>query len=117
MVDIANKQLVPSVIEYVGMLAETVNATKAAGVESVVTLDLLKRVSGLLNAMQEARVNLSSIEKIGSVMERGKEQAFYYREKVVPAMDTLRHAADELERIVDKDYWPFPTYADLLFEV
>ena len=117
MVDIANKQLVPAVIEYVGMLAETVNATKAAGVESTVTLDLLKRVSGLLTAMQEARVNLSSIEKIGSVMERGKEQAFYYREKVVPAMDTLRHAADELERIVDKDYWPFPTYADLLFEV
>ena len=117
MVDIANKQLVPAVIQYVGMLAETVNATKAAGVESVVTLDLLKRVSGLLTAMQEARVNLSSIEKIGSVMERGKEQAFYYREKVVPAMDTLRHAADELERIVDKDYWPFPTYADLLFEV
>ncbi|MBR3635824.1 MAG: glutamine synthetase III [Lachnospiraceae bacterium] len=117
MVDIANKQLVPAVIQYVGMLAETVNATKAAGVESVVTSDLLKRVSGLLTAMQEARVNLSSIEKIGSVMERGKEQAFYYREKVVPAMDTLRHAADELERIVDKDYWPFPTYADLLFEV
>ena len=117
MVDIANKQLVPSVIEFVGMLAETVNATKAAGVESVVTSDLLKRVSGLLTAMQEARVNLSSIEKIGSVMKCGKEQAFYYREKVVPAMDTLRHAADELERIVDKDYWPFPTYADLLFEV
>ena len=117
MVDIANKQLVPAVIQYVGMLAETVNATKAAGVESVVASDLLKRVSGLLTAMQDARVNLSSIEKIGSVMERGKEQAFYYREKVVPAMDTLRHAADELERIVDKDYWPFPTYADLLFEV
>ena len=117
MVDIANKQLVPAVIQYVGMLAETVNATKAAGVESVVASDLLKRVSGLLTAMQDARVNLSSIEKIGSVMERGKEQAFYYREKVVPAMDTLRHVADELERIVDKDYWPFPTYADLLFEV
>ena len=117
MVDIANKQLVPSVIEYTGMLADTVNATKAAGGDPTVASDLLKRVGGLLTAMQNERVELSSIEKIGSVMERGKEQAFYYREKVVPAMDKLRHSADELERIVDKDYWPFPTYADLLFEV
>ncbi len=117
MVDIANKQLVPSVIEFTGMLADTVNATKAAGGDPTVASDLLKRVGGLLTAMQNERVELSSIEKIGSVMERGKEQAFYYREKVVPAMDKLRHTADELERIVDKDYWPFPTYADLLFEV
>ena len=117
MVDIANKQLVPSVIEYTGMLAETVNATKAAGGDPTVASDLLKRVGGLLTSMQQERVELSTIEKIGSAMERGKEQAFYYREKVVPAMDKLRHSADELERIVDKDYWPFPTYADLLFEV
>ena len=117
MVDIANKQLVPSVIEYTGMLAETVNATKAAGGDATVASDLLKRVGGLLTSMQQERVELSTIEKIGSAMERGKEQAFYYREKVVPAMDKLRHSADELERIVDKDYWPFPTYADLLFEV
>ncbi len=117
MVDIANKQLVPSVIEYTGMLAETVNATKTAGGDATVASDLLKRVGGLLTTMQQDRVELSTIEKIGSAMERGKEQAFYYREKVVPAMDKLRHTADELERIVDKDYWPFPTYADLLFEV
>ncbi len=117
MVDIANKQLVPSVIEYTGMLAETVNATKTAGGDATVASDLLKRVGGLLTSMQQERVELSTIEKIGSAMERGKEQAFYYREKVVPAMDKLRHSADELERIVDKDYWPFPTYADLLFEV
>ena len=117
MVDIANKQLVPSVIEYTGMLAETVNATKTAGGDATVASDLLKRVGGLLTSMQQERFELSTIEKIGSAMERGKEQAFYYREKVVPAMDKLRHSADELERIVDKDYWPFPTYADLLFEV
>ena len=87
MVDIANKQLVPSVIEYTGMLAETVNATKTAGGDATVASDLLKRVGGLLTSMQQERVELSTIEKIGSAMERGKEQAFYYREKVVPAMD------------------------------
>lgn len=117
MVDMANKQLVPAVIKYSGDLAATVNATVAAGADASVAKALLVRVTGLLNEMQEARVNLSSIEKKGSVMPRGKEQAFYYREQVVPAMDALRRPADELERIVDREYWPFPTYADLLFEV
>ncbi len=117
MVDIANKQLVPAVIEYCGELAANVNAIKAAGADESVSLALLNRVNGLLAEMQKARINLSIIEKDGCLMPRGKEQAFYYREQVVPAMDALRKPADELERIVDKKFWPFPTYADLLFEV
>lgn len=117
MVDMANKQLVPSVMAYVRELSETVNAMNTAGADISATGALLHRVTGLLNEMQSARITLSDIEKKGAVMERGREQAFYYHEKVVPAMDALRKPADELERIVDKAYWPFPTYADLLFEV
>lgn len=47
-------------------------------------------------------------------MERGKEQAFCYHDEVMVAMTALRKPADELEKLVDKKYWPFPTYADLL---
>ena len=117
MVDMANKQLVPSVMAYVRELSETVNAMNTAGADISATGALLHRVTGLLNEMQSARITLSDIEKKGAVMERGREQAFYYREQVVPAMDALRKPADELEKLVDKEYWPFPTYADLLFEV
>ena len=117
MVDMANKQLVPSVMAYVKELSETVNAMNSAGADITATGALLHRVTGLLNEMQSARITLSDIEKKGAAMDRGREQAFYYREKVVPAMESLRKPADELERIVDKAYWPFPTYADLLFEV
>ena len=56
-------------------------------------------------------------EKKASYMGQGKEQAFYYHDKVVQAMDALRKPADELEKLVDKEYWPFPTYGDLLFGV
>ena len=67
--------------------------------------------------MQQALTKLQEAEATARSMERGKEQAFFYREKVVAAMNALREPADELERLVDKEYWPFPTYADLLFEV
>ena len=35
----------------------------------------------------------------------------------VPAMDTLRAAVDAMEEIVAADYWPVPTYDDILFYV
>ena len=59
----------------------------------------------------------SMVRKKASAMERGKEQAFCYHDEVMVAMNALRKPADELEKLVDKKYWPFPTYADLLFEV
>ena len=47
----------------------------------------------------------------------GKEKAVYYRDKVTTAMASLRTPVDKLEMIVDKDIWPMPTYAELIFEV
>ena len=41
----------------------------------------------------------------------------YYKDTVLPAMDALRETADTLETIVAKEYWPFPTYTDLLYLV
>ena len=45
------------------------------------------------------------------------EQAKYFRDEVKTTMDELRAPADKLEMIVDKEFWPFPSYGDLLFEV
>lgn len=50
-------------------------------------------------------------------MSYGKEQAVFYRDKVVPAMALLRTPVDKLETLVDKRMWPVPTYEDLMFEV
>ena len=41
----------------------------------------------------------------------------YYKDVVIPIMDDLRSAADKLETMVCADYWPFPTYTELLFDV
>ena len=67
--------------------------------------------------MKQAVKRLEEEEKLAFEMERGKEQAYRYHDKVTAAMEELRRPADELEKLVDKEYWPFPTYADLLFEI
>ena len=46
-----------------------------------------------------------------------EEAAFYYRNTVIPKMDALRSAVDEMEIITDRAYWPMPTYGDIIFKV
>ena len=117
MIDMANKQIIPAVIRFSKALADTTIAINSAGGDSYVSAELLKTVTGKLTEMKKAVENLLEVEKKASAMKQGKEQAFYYHDVVVTAMNDLRKPADELEKLVDKEYWPFPTYADLLFEV
>ena len=79
--------------------------------------ELLEQVNGKLTETKRALEELKKEEAIASAMTNAKEQAFFYRDVVMPAMNALRKPADELEGLVDKEDWPFPTYADLMFEV
>lgn len=117
MVDMANKQIIPAVMHFSKTLADTVMAVKAAGGDESVPKELLQTVTEKLSEMKKAAEELLKREKQASEMGLGKEQAFYYHDSVIAAMNALRAPADELEKLVDKEYWPFPTYADLLFEV
>ncbi len=117
MIDMANKQIIPAVIGFCKTLADTTVTIKEAGGDTTVSADLLKAVSEKLTETKNATNHLIAVEKQASAMPQGKDQAFYYHNEVIEAMNSLRKPADELERMVDKKVWPFPTYADLLFEV
>ena len=117
MIDMAGKQIVPAVVKYSKSLADTVNAVKAAGVDASVQVELLKEVSEKLIKMQAALEALKKAEKEAAAIEDAKQQAFFYKDTVKEIMAQLRQPADELEMIVDKEMWPFPTYGELMFEV
>jgi len=117
MIDMASKEIVPAVIKYSKSLADSVLAVKEAGTDAGVQTELLKEISTKLTEMKTALAKLEEAEIKAAAMENAKDQAFYYKDVVKAAMDALRKPADELEMIVDKKVWPFPTYADLMFEV
>ena len=117
MLDMANKQIIPSVTGFAKSLAETTLKVKEACGDATVPAELLKAVTEKLTETKRAAEKLLEEESQASAMPRGKEQAFRYHDRVVTAMNELRRPADELEKMVDKTCWPFPTYADLIFEV
>ena len=119
MIDMAKKQIVPSVIRYQTGLADSINSIKAAcpDLDTSVQEDLMKDISFNLKEMYS---NLAALEDVivkAEAMEEGEEQSYYYRQVVFEAMEALREPADRLEMLVDKKAWPFPSYGDLIFEV
>ncbi|MBP3295273.1 MAG: glutamine synthetase III, partial [Lachnospiraceae bacterium] len=116
MIDMAKKQIIPAVTDYTGGLAQTVIAIKEAGVEPKAQKKLLKDANALLEEMVKAVETLEKDVAKAAKME-GKKQAVYYRDTICVDMTALRTPADALERIVDKELWPFPTYGELIFEV
>ena len=117
MYDMTSKQIIPAIINYTKTLADAVNAVTSAGVEASVQKDHLVEVSVLLKETAEALKVLVEVMEKASAMDSGKDQAFYYKDTVVPAMEALRTPVDKLEMIVDKEVWPMPSYGDLMFEV
>ena len=118
MINIASKQIIPAVIRYTRELAETVTAIRGTGIdEAEVQADLLQECSLLLKQTRDALRELIRTDDEAAAMAEGASQAGYYYRAVVPAMRALRDPVDRLEKIVDKTFWPLPSYGDLIFEV
>ena len=119
MIDIATKQIVPAVIRYTSVLADSINSVKSACPQAPISVQtsLLKEVSECLEDTNVAMLKLQKVVDCAFAMERGEAQARYYREEVNTAMEALRKPVDRLEMIVDKSVWPMPSYGDLIFEV
>ena len=118
MIDMARKDILPAVTEYIKELADTAIAVKqASGVESEFEKDLIAQLSKLQSdiaartkVLEDAVIEVHEIEDILA-------QSYAYRDKVFVAMADLRAAADQAESLCSAKVWPFPTYGELLFGV
>ena len=116
--DMIVQEIIPAVSYYTDIIAQSINAKKTASpdLSCKVELELLEKISLLLDSLSDKCDVLSSlIEK--SKAHGGAELSHFCRQCIVPAMDGARKVADELELLVGRTYWPFPTYGDILHYV
>ncbi len=119
MLDMAAKLYIPAVIRYTTVLAQSVNAVRAAVPEAKcgVQAKLLTDISELLSETEGAMENLKAKLAVAAGTTGAKSQAEAFRKEVVPAMEALRAPIDALEGMVEKSAWPVPSYGDMVFEV
>ena len=76
----------------------------------------LAEIEGLISKLYSANKVLDNAVKLSSGYE-GSSLSHYSRSEIIPAMDEVRKHADQLELIVGREYWPYPTYGEMLFYV
>ena len=117
MLDMAKKQIYPAVSAYVGKLCGSLAAKKAVAADLPCRSEtaLVKTLSAANDAMMAAVNKLEG--DIKDIPEGVKEASQRMAHVVVPDMEEIRRLADEMETLCAKEYWPFPTYTELLFGI
>ena len=128
MLDMLRKLILPACAKFSKDLAEGVMIKKQIGVDAPSEAELVAKITektaqlaaaqGVLADKVNAANSVLTEEFAAAPGGRGARRlSRYYRDEVLPAMQAARGLADELENLVAKDYWPFPTYSDILFYV
>ena len=119
MVDMARKQIVPAVEGYAAEVAGTAAAKQAVVPEAACSYEkkLVKKLSDLVDQLDWRTDDLkAAVLKLAEYSDV-EQEAYAIRDTVLPKMSELRAVADEAESLTAEEYWPFPTYGELLFGV
>ena len=107
MLHMAGKDYIPAVIRYLNSLDPS----------HPVQSGIYEKISVLLTDAEHFREELEEKTAMVDRLREMRAVAEAFRSEVVPVMEALRSAVDRLELLVDRGYWPVPTYGDLMFEV
>ena len=119
MVVMSKTQIAPAIDKYVGDLAQRVALKQSIGssIPDSYELSLVKKLSAITDAAytktDELKDEIAALSGAGDIIE----ESGMIRDKILPKMAELRALCDEAETLTSKEYWPFPSYADLLFGV
>ena len=115
--DMATMDIIPAVIKYKGDVAKSANESLALGVEADEEKEIVKTLAALLATAKKDVERLRHALKTAHEKGENIEGAKCYHDDVLSAMDTLRATCDEMELNTAKEYWPLPSYGDLLFSI
>jgi glutamine synthetase len=120
MIDMAKKDIIPSITEYVKSLTDTALAKQALSTEIPVSLET-KLVTDLSRKLVCFADKVSDLENdlIKAAELSGDMQAYadYYCDVVFADMQALRAIGDDMETQTASEYWPYPSYGEMLFGV
>lgn len=114
----AKTQIYPAVCEYLAKLSAEVITNKEAGLDVDFLTDDLKILAELVKKMKEQMVALDNNITVAQTLDTDiYNQAVVWRDEVFGMMQQLRETVDTIEESVAAEYWPIPTYIDLLFGI
>ncbi len=115
-----NRQILPACLKFANDIAQTVVNIKAAGAsyDPLPAEEILRKVTSGIASLNKAMKKLEkSVEKAERFGDDYVAHAKFSRDSLVSQMQEIRRYTDQLEAVVSKEYWPIPTYDDLIYSV
>ncbi|MBR3169962.1 MAG: glutamine synthetase III [Lachnospiraceae bacterium] len=119
MVSMAKRQIAPAIEAYAADVAKSAAAKKAIVPELACRYEsgIVSELSELIDEIEAKTIELEkAVSATGGAKDIVEESAMI-RDTVLPVMSELRAPCDKAEQLTARSYWPYPTYADLLFGV
>ena len=115
LMQMAVKNILPAVSAYQKDLAKSIIAQKELNISADAQKFFLEKITGYNNLLykqiEELEKETSSVKAVAKPLQKAE----CIRDNVLTTMQKLRDTIDELELVVAEDYWPYPTYTDMLF--
>lgn len=119
MVEMVKRDILPAVSEYGKEVSLALSSKKnvSAQIDCSYEEETITNVSGLTGELFTKIKKLEAVISHSDSINDHSILSFFCRDEIIPAMKEVRKIVDELENIVSSQYWPYPTYGDLLFGV
>ena len=119
LIEMIKRDVIPSVEKYVDKLCCTVERKRSVSksLECTAEQDIIEQLSSyvtkMYNLTKELETSVEQAQKEKGILEAAR----IYHDKVLWLMSNIRNAADAAESLTDREYWPYPSYGDLLFKI
>ena len=117
MIDMARKQIIPAGFDNIKELTDVAVGKQSLSLSVEYERKTIDHQSHLVEEISRQTDVLQKRIAESQAYEDHQKKAEFYRDQVIPAMNALRQAADQLESEVGAKYWPYPVYSDLLFRI
>ncbi len=115
--EMATREILPVCADYAVELAAQLQTLEGSGVKSASLKKKLTDVSALIEEAAVAADKLEAARAAAQDVSDVLKQAEAFRDNVFTGMEAVRVPVDKLEKLLPKEYWPMPTYMDLLFTI
>ena len=116
-VDMVKRDILPAVSAYTDALSSSILGKRAVSkdIPCIADTELLKKLSSLSDGLYGKCADLE--KALIKVPEDTQKAALYYHDKVFALMQEMRAITDEMETMTASEYWPYPTYGEMLFNI
>ena len=115
--DMVHRDILPAVSAFTGRLSADAAAKSAMGADTSYETSTVHRLSELMGMVHKTVTRLDSDVVESACITSREELSVFCRDSILTAMNELRIYVDEMETLTSKNYWPYPSYGDILFSV